>query len=466
MTLNGYENIMSNEQKIIILKNKKDLINAVSTSFCTAKWLQTTVYLQNGYNHSCHHPSPHKIPIDEILADPAAIHNSQHKKKQRAMMLEGHRPSECDYCWKIEDLDKEYFSDRHYKSADYWAWDRIDEIAASNPHDNVYPSYLEVSFSNVCNLKCSYCSPEISSKWLEEIKQHGPYPISESNYNIDWYKSVGRYPYAHNEDNPYVDAFWKWFPEALPYLKVFRITGGEPLLSKDTWRVLEFIKSNPQPNLEIAINTNLSVDDKLIDRFIAEVNQLKNSVKKIDIYTSLESTGPQAEYSRYGLDYSKFLVNIRKCLSQTDCSVAVMTTINILSMPSFDNFIEMIMSLRKEFNHSFEHNRIPLSINYLRWPGHLSATLLPNDIKKSYIDRILSKAESWLKYFSSDKYARLYLEEWDQIQRFCDYLIIENNDPEKRKNFVLYIQEYDRRRNTNFEIVFPEYSNLLKDWNA
>jgi hypothetical protein len=87
-------------------------------------------------------------------------------------------------------------------------------------------------------------------------------------------------------------------------------------------------------------------------------------------------------------------------------------------------------------------------------------------MKKVYADRILSKAESWLKYFSSDRYARLYLEEWDQIQRFCDYLIIENNDSERRKNFVLYIQEYDRRRNTNFEIAFPEYSNLLKDWNA
>ena len=103
---------MSNEQKIIILKNKRDIINSVSSSFCTAKWLQTTLYLQNGYNHSCHHPSPHKIPIDEVLADPAALHNSQHKKKQRELMLVGQRPTECDYCWKIEDLDKDYFSDR------------------------------------------------------------------------------------------------------------------------------------------------------------------------------------------------------------------------------------------------------------------------------------------------------------------------------------------------------------------
>jgi uncharacterized radical SAM superfamily Fe-S cluster-containing enzyme len=271
---------MSNEQKILILRKKREKINDVSVSFCTAKWLQTTLYLQNGYNHSCHHPSPHKIPLNEIEQDPSALHNSSYKKEQRSKMIKGERPAECDYCWKIEDLNKEYFSDRHYKTSDYWAWDRFDEIASRDPYDNVYPSYLEVSFSNVCNLKCSYCSPEISSKWLEEIQQHGPYPISESNQDIEWYKRVGRFPYKNSEFNPYVEAFWKWFPDALAHLKVFRITGGEPLLSKDIWRVFEYIKKNPQPNLEIAINTNLSVDAKIIDRFINEVNALKNNVKR------------------------------------------------------------------------------------------------------------------------------------------------------------------------------------------
>jgi hypothetical protein len=120
---------MSNEQKIFILKSKREKINSVSPSFCTAKWLQTTLYLQNGYNHSCHHPSPHKIPLDEIENNPSALHNSNFKKSQRAMMQKGDRPNECDYCWKIEDLDKDYFSDRHYKTADYWAWNRLEEIA-------------------------------------------------------------------------------------------------------------------------------------------------------------------------------------------------------------------------------------------------------------------------------------------------------------------------------------------------
>jgi hypothetical protein len=101
---------MSNEQRIQILRDKRDIINAVSPSFCTAKWLQTTLYLQNGYNHSCHHPSPHKIPLEEIAENPAALHNSKYKKQQRALMLAGDRPAECSYCWDTEDLNNDYFS--------------------------------------------------------------------------------------------------------------------------------------------------------------------------------------------------------------------------------------------------------------------------------------------------------------------------------------------------------------------
>lgn len=457
---------MSNEQKIFILKQKREKINSVSPSFCTAKWLQTTLYLQNGYNHSCHHPSPHKIPLEEIEKDPSALHNSNFKKSQRALMLNGERPHECDYCWKIEDLDKDYFSDRHYKTADYWAWERFEEIAKSDANDNVYPSYLEVSFSNACNLKCSYCSPEISSKWLEEINQYGPYPIPESNQDIEWYKKVGRYPYKHSDDNPYVEAFWKWFPDALPHLKVFRITGGEPLMSKDTWRVFDYIKNNPQLGLEIAINTNLAVEEKLIDRFVLEINSIKTKVKKIDIYTSLESVGKQAEYSRYGLDYTYWIKNIKRCLEQTECTVSVMTTINILSLPTFSQFVELIMQLRSEYNKTMDINRIPMSINYLRWPAHLSVKLLPKEMRENFSKNILDISQSWLKYYRKHLYARLYLEEWDQIKRFCDYLIQDEDFGERRKYFVDFIKEYDRRRGTDFNSVFPEYAHLREEWDA
>ena len=455
---------MSNEDRIRILEDKREKINNVSCSFCTAKWLQTTLMLQNGYNHSCHHPAPHKIPLEEIEADPAALHNSKFKKEQRAKMLNGERPSECGYCWKIEDLDKDYFSDRHYKTSDSWAWERFEDIAKSNPQDNVYPSYLEVSFSNACNFACAYCSPEISSKWMEDIKKNGEYPTKHGSHNLDYLKSSGKMPYKNREHNPYVEAFWKWFPDALPHLKVLRITGGEPTMSKDTWKLLDYLLEHPQQGLDIAINTNGCVEKKLIDKLINKINELAEVGVRVDIYTSLESTGRQAEYARDGLDYNQWLINTERMLTETKSIVAIMTTVNILSLTTFNDFIIKLMELRSRHNERFADNRLPLSINIMHWPPHLQCTLLDKSERERIANLIENNCKQWLKYYSEEKFGRIYLEEWDQIQRFCNYLRSEDPAIEHRADFVRYIHAYDKRRNKNFKDTFPEYATLLEDW--
>ena len=457
---------MSNEQRIQVLEEKREKINNVSCSFCTAKWLQTTLLLQNGYNHSCHHPAPHKIPLHEIKANPAALHNSKFKKEQRAKMLNGERPSECGYCWKIEDLGKDYFSDRHYKTSDTWAWDRFEDIAKSNPQDDVYPSYLEVSFSNACNFACAYCSPEISSKWMEDIKQNGEYPTKHGSHNLDYLKESGKIPYKNSEHNPYVEAFWKWFPDALPHLKVLRITGGEPTMSKDTWKLLDYLIENPRKDLDIAINSNLCVTDVLIKKLILKINQLADVGVKVDVYTSLESTGKQAEYARDGLDYYTWIENVETVLKETSSTVAMMTTINILSLPSFLDFMMTVMDFRKLYNKSFDVNRIPLSINIMHWPPHLQCTLLDKEYRTSIANTIEKVCEQWLKYYTKEKYARLYLEEFDQIKRLCDYLRNTESATEHRADFVRYIHAYDKRRDKDFVDTFPQYEHLLGEWNA
>ena len=457
---------MSNEDRIQELNRRRDILNNVSPSFCTAKWLQTTLLLQNGYNHSCHHPSPHKIPLEELKDNPAALHNSRFKKAQRAMMLEGKRPAECDYCWRIEDLNRDYFSDRHYKSADSWAWDRMKEIAEADPMADVYPAYLEVSFSNACNFACAYCSPEISSKWMEDIHYYGPYPVQHGAHNLDYLRNTGKMPYLRSEYNPYLEAFWQWFPEALPHLRVLRVTGGEPTMSKDTWRLLKFLQENPQPKLELAINTNMCTTPPLMRRLVGEINATQPHVKQIDIYTSIESTASQAEYARDGLDYTRWCENLDMFLSETQSTVAIMTTINILSLPTFINFIELVMQYRIKYNKSFEYNRIPFNVNYLRWPLHLQCDLLDTEYRTDIADNIESMSESWLKYYTQEKYARIYLEEFDQIKRFCDYLRTQPANMQYRKDFVNFIRAYDRRRNKNFTTTYPEYTKIIEEWNA
>ena len=380
-------------------------------------------------------------------------------------MLDGTRPEECKYCWNIEDLGKDYFSDRHYKTSDYWAWDRFEEVSQSNPDDNIAPSYLEVSFSNVCNFKCSYCSSEISSQWLSEIKQHGPYPTKHGNHDLTWMKQVGRYPYKHSDNNPYVDAFWLWFPTILPTLKVFRITGGEPLLSKDTWRVLDYIIEHKPTPMQIAINSNLCVEDEFIDKLVAKVNQLIDLGHDVKVFTSAESGAERSEYSRYGMDFALWRKNLERMLSETKSVVAVMTTINVLSIGDFNPLVDIIMDYRARYNKAFDYNRIPLSVNYLSWPPYLSVSILPAEYKNKFAEEILAHCKVWLmQNDESWRPAKIYLEEWDQIQRLCDYLKTSTHDEQSRTDFVAFIEEYDKRRSTSFANTFPEYIELLENF--
>lgn len=429
-----------------------------SPTFCSAKWLQSTTNLQTGQTHSCHHPVTHQIPISEILSNPTAIHNTEHKKAQRAKMLKGERPEECHYCWNIEDLPGNHYSDRTYKTTDHvWSVPHLKDIVEAGSHGNIVPSYMEVSFENTCNFKCMYCTPDVSSKWMEEVERYGKYSTGQGD--LTYIKKVGKMPIPVRENNPYVDAFWKWWPELYPQLKVFRITGGEPLLSKNLWRVLDYIIENPREDFELAINTNLNPPDNLLDKLIEKVNLLKGKIKGVKIFTSAEAKGAQSDYIRYGMNYDQWMANCRKVLEQTDVDVNIMVTFNGLSLFSFKDFLADVWQLRTEYNQSDAENRIPLMVAYLRWPEQQGIKPMPEVFKKTYFGEILEYVKSHMRTTSPNRCGRFYLEELDQINRLIEYSVNDydvSKTIELRSFFYEFFTEYDARKQTSILATFPE----------
>ena len=445
----------------------KKKLDGVGCGFCLAKWTQVTMHLGTGMTHSCHHPSPHKIPLKEIRRNPKALHNTKFKKLKRKEMLEGKRPSECNYCWNVEDSSNS-FSDRVFKSTEPWSIGDFDKIKNSFWRDDFNPRYVEVSFSNTCNFKCAYCGPQYSSKWVEEIEKYGPYTEANNFNDIQQLKDSNEMPYKHSEENPYIEAFWEWWPDLFKDLHTFRITGGEPLLSKDTFKVLEYIQEHweENPNLSLAINTNLGIPDELLNKFLDIALDLSenNKVKELIIFTSIEATSKQAEYTRYGLDSTKFWTNVDNILTKLPkVTVNVMATFNALSVFSYDKLLDIIFLLKRKHANGKRYwfSAIQLDSSYLRWPSHLSVNILSDKHKKF----ILRSAEKALYYgqkeFSKDTYGFSNIE-IQKIKRIYDYAIgkklfdVEAN----RKSFAKFITEYDKRRDTNFLETFPELKSM------
>jgi hypothetical protein len=317
----------------------KDKLNSIGCGMCLAKWTQVTMHLQLGHTHSCHHPRTHKIPLSELKRNPTALHNTRYKKMIRKEMLEGERPEECVYCWNVED-SSDRFSDRVFKSSESWSAPHYESIKNLNWREDFNPKYVEVAFSNACNFKCSYCAPQFSSKWMEEIDKFGGYPTTDQFNDKKYMIEEDKVPILHSEHNPYVEAFWTWWPELYRDLHTFRITGGEPLMHKDTWGVLDYIINEPNPNkdLKLAINSNLGVPDKLIDRLVEKIKRIEDEgkVSEFIIFTSVDTWGEQAEYIRNGLVFNKFWDNVNKIL--TECSrvnLTFMSSYYALSVPNY-----------------------------------------------------------------------------------------------------------------------------------
>lgn len=451
---------MSNEDRINRLREKVSKINSVSPTYCTAKWLTSTTTLYNGYTHSCHHPSAHKIELENLSKSKTALHNTPVKIAARQDMLDGIQTKECDYCWNIENLGADHFSDRHYKSANVGMglWQRFDETVKSGLGEEINPSYLEVAFENTCNFKCTYCSPDVSSRWMEEVQKHGGYLLQSGHvhHDLGWLKSIGKYPIHHSEHNPYIEKFWEWWPELYQSLNTFRITGGEPLLSNNTWKILDYVNDNPRKELKLSINSNMSIPHKLVVKLVERVNSMKDKCNSFELFTSAESVGKHAEYSRYGMDWELFQKNIDYFMSNTDPSVRIsfMTTVDIFASASFDDMIRMMCDLRKKYDTNRASSRVGFGVNYLRWPRHQQITLLSIEEKVNFAKRmdavIAERTEG-----GYDINGNLYLEEVDQIHRLVDWMMSENPEPDELINFVNVFTEMDERRETNLLETFP-----------
>ena len=279
---------------------KEKLAKQVSPTFCLAKFHHVTIYLQTGETHSCYHPPPHHIPLPELEADASALHNTEQKKQERKLMLEGKKPKGCQYCWNVEALGDEYVSDRHERNASIHREDRVKEILKNGYDHHINPEYIEISFGNECQFKCGYCHPKASSSYWKEIEKFGPYDMVKNHrLDIDWINLFKR-----EEENPYVKAWWEWWPEVRRTLSILRITGGEPLLQRSTWDLFKNISEYPLPELEINTNSNLGMSNRIVKRLSRYVKEFEeeNKIKRFKLFTSLDSWGPRAEYIRTGLD--------------------------------------------------------------------------------------------------------------------------------------------------------------------
>ena len=433
---------------------KHTVLDSLSSSFCAAKWYNATIWLGSGMTTSCHHPPAHLVDTSRISANPKLLHNTDQKKEDRRKMLAGERPAGCEYCWKIEDMGSDAISDRVYKSKIY-PIESLNEAFNTPVQQDVNLRTLEIAFDRTCQFACSYCNPAFSSTWVNDIRKHGAYTglVSDGrNHFTHIHESSQLYKFG--ESNPYVEAFFKWWETDLHQtLQELRITGGEPLMSGDTWKLIDWFKNNPgRSTTRLAINSNLGTAVDL-DRLIDSVQGLE-----VDIYTSNESIGSQAEYIRDGLVWDDWANNVERLLDTGRFrGIHVMNTINALCLDSLDQFLECMLQWKTEYG----RDALSFTLNILRFPSFQSPLVLPDDVRMTYTARL----QTWLDANRHSEF--LHEHEINHVQRLIDYLDIVKTPhsesfemPKLLNDFKQFYTQYDQRRNKDFGHTFP----ALRNW--
>jgi len=437
-------------------------LNQVSPSFCLAKWFNVSIHIPTGQTHSCYHPKSHHIPLEEIKIDVSALHNTKYKKEQRALMLKGERPSECHFCWEIEDSGNQ-LSDRAYRSKDVWREDVIEEALTLGSQGNAKPRYVEVNFNQACNFKCRYCSPHLSTEWMKDIEKNGPYILTDRWHNdLTWMKESNVWP-NNSPDSPYINAFWEWFPTIYDELHTFRMTGGEPLMDKNTFKVFDYVNQHPKKDLHLSITSNCCPPGTQWAKFINSMYEFidNDSIDHFMLFCSLDGWGEQAEYIRTGMHFETLKKNIRKFLSlEQKHSLTFICTFNVLSYTSWLDYIKNILQLRKDFNKV--RQLVWFDAPQLHYPDWLSAKLLPEMV--TVLEESIAFMEA-NKETSDEPFKGFTDFEISKIQRLVDWIRspIHFDKDLAMKNFYLFINEGDQRNQTDFLKTFPQLTDFYQE---
>jgi organic radical activating enzyme len=325
------------------------------------------------------------------------------------------------------------------------------------------PRYVEVNFNHACNFKCSYCSPQFSTTWGKEIDTYGQYPTTPP-HNAPEHFQGRRKPIPNREDNPYVTAFWKWWPTLYKNLKHFRMTGGEPMMDPNTYRVFQYIIDNPKKDLHLNVTSNMCpADKKLKTKYFNMASNIciEEKVEHMMQFVSVDAYGKRAEYIRNGLDFNYMMDNVEEFLDRIPVrnSITFICTYNNLSITSMDKLLEKILELRKKYSKTYQ--RVWFDVPLLRQPAWQQITLLPESYQSIH--------EANIEYMerNSGEENGLHIFKDFEIQKMRRNLAYwrENADAsaQQKKNFYAFFNEHDRRRLTRFLNTFPEMAEFWEE---
>lgn len=402
-----------------------------SKTACQSKWTWSTIYLNQLSTASCHRV----YPINFSIEDFDNFHNIPKKISDRKLMLKGQWPTGgCEYCKDIEHAGG--WSDRQHNLDIRGLTPPELEYDSNAVH--VTPRIVEIFAQNACNLSCIYCNGNLSSKIEQENIKFGNFDSGGVKIPIITTPTAA----AKN----YFDRFITWLNLNIQNLVRLHLLGGETFIQHDLMNcVLLILENQPCPNLELCMFSNLNAPDKYWDLYIGRIKDLqqRGHLKCFDLTASIDCWGPEQEYVRSGLNLQKFEKRLAWAVDQGDwLRMNVNQTITAMTMRTMPQLIEKIAyySKFKPIGHYFQYYT---GLHMFQHPKIYAWSFWQDTC-----ERILQSMPTG-DQGSRENEARQRMIGMQQLLKKQT-----QHDSNEIKKLHIYLDEIDRRRNTNWRSLF------------
>jgi organic radical activating enzyme len=287
----------------------------------------------------------------------------------RANMLNEVASPACNRCYEQEESG--FFSGR--RSANKHHGHHVKRLNDSE----FRMTYWDIRFSNLCNLSCRSCGHIFSSSWYQDQAQLA---------GGDWKDRNKVLNYAGRTETD----MWEQLIPHLDYVEQIYFAGGEPLMMKEHYNILDELEQRGRFDVRLIYNTNFT-QVKLKDRTVFDYWK---RFKSVAVGASLDAMGPRAEYIRKGTDWAVVESNRRQMMEtcpEVDFYISpTLSIMNAMHLPDFHrDWVDRGLLKPQDLN-----------VNILQDPAYLRIDIAPAEYKAKLSAKYKEHLE-WLRPLDS-----------------------------------------------------------------
>lgn len=309
--------------------------------------------------------------------------NSEDYKKLRLDMLNDRPNPICNRCYDVEKMGTWSLRQSHNTVRGSKNIDLIKDTNEDGSIDEFKLQYMDIRWSNICNMKCRSCGPEFSSLHAKEYVDK-----KWSKEQLKIYFNMDDIVVSCNSDD-------KFYEKLEPYLgdvEEVYFAGGESLITPEHYKLLDYWIKAEKTDIDLTYTTNFSVF-KYKDKNVIDYWKQFNSVQ---IFASLDAKDTLAEYLRSGTEWQDIEANIEMIKEKVPHVQFYLTpTISIWNVHQFPDFFEYMVK-KGYIDPTIGHS---LRLNMLTHPWWANVQILPQDYKNKLYHK-------WRKIRSNEKYHR------------------------------------------------------------